>query len=185
MNNDTNVENKVVESDENNNVSKSNLNANNMKLIIIIGGVIILILIVVVICLLLFSGDKESTGKENGGTGNGGSGTGNGNTEEKVETNTNPGVIEDKEQDGLKFTNASLVCSDSGSKLTTVVQNTTSVDIEVRIFDIILKDADGNVIVTLQGYVGDVVPGNSSREIISNVDMNLSEATDIEYVLIK
>lgn len=149
------------------------------NLILIIAGGIILILAIALIFSL--------SGKDSNGSGNGGeNGTGNeGNNNVEVQKpNDNPGVIEDQEQDGLKFTNTALITSKYNSTLTTLVTNTTDSDIEVRIFDISVKDADGNIIATLQGYVGGVVPAGESREIESSVDMDLSAASDIEYKLV-
>ena len=104
---------------------------------------------------------------------------------DEFRNNVNPGVIDDKEQDGLKFTNTALACSKTSSQLTTLVQNMTSSDIEVRIFDIIVKDKDGKIIVQLQGYVGGEVPFGETREIVSNVDMDLINATSVEYKLVR
>lgn len=105
--------------------------------------------------------------------------------EEVKETyNTNQGVVEDKEVAGLKFTNTSLVSTEYSAQLVTLVTNPTDQDINVRIFNIYVKDKEGNVIVTLQGYVGGVVPKGESREIISNVDMNLDNADRVDYELV-
>lgn len=99
--------------------------------------------------------------------------------------NTNTGVIEDQEQNGLTFTNTSLKVSETGSTLVTVVTNTTENDIEVRIFNIIVKDKKGVVLTTLKGYVGDVIPAGTSKEITSNSDLDLSTATEITYEEVK
>ena len=99
--------------------------------------------------------------------------------------NTNTGVIEDKVVEELKLTNISLVSKGNNSTLVTLVTNPTKEDKEVRIFNIYVKDKDGNEIVTLQGYVGGVVPAGQSREIESNVDMNLDHAHTIEYEILK
>lgn len=99
--------------------------------------------------------------------------------------NTNTGVIEDKVVEELKLTNTSLVSKGNNSTLVTLVTNPTKEDKEVRIFNIYVKDKDGNEIVTLQGYVGGVVPAGQSREIESNVDMNLDHAHTIEYEILK
>jgi len=106
-------------------------------------------------------------------------------TEEKQNMNTNEGVIEEKTLGDIKFTNTSLKTEAISSTLVTSVINTSDKDIEVRIFDILVKDKDGKVIVTLQGYVGEVIPAGATKEIVSNVDMDLSTATDIEYKLVK
>lgn len=99
--------------------------------------------------------------------------------------NTNTGVIEDKVVEELQLTNTSLVSKGNNSTLVTLVTNPTKEDKEVRIFNIYVKDKDGNEIVTLQGYVGGAVPAGQSREIESNVDMNLDHAHTIEYEILK
>lgn len=99
--------------------------------------------------------------------------------------NTNEGVVGDKVVEELKLTNTSLVSKGNYSTLVTLVTNPTKEDKEVRIFNIYVKDKDGNEIVTLQGYVGGVVPAGQTKEIESNVDMNLDHAYTIEYEILK
>lgn len=105
--------------------------------------------------------------------------------EEQEKYNTNEEVVKDQEVGDLKFTNTSLKVDDNYSTLVTLVSNPTSSDIDVRIFYIHVKDKDGNEIVKLEGYVGDVIPAGESREITSNADMDLSKATSIEYEMVK
>ena len=108
-----------------------------------------------------------------------------GKKEEKENFNTNEDVVKDQEVGKLKFTNTSLKVDKNYSTLVTLVSNPTSNDIEVRIFNIYVKDKDGNEIVKLEGYVGDVIPAGESREITSNADMDLSKAASIEYEMVK
>jgi len=143
----------------------------NKKWIFIITASLIL---VIVVTFVLVSGVLDSKGEKKEDK----------KTEETPEDNTNVGVIGDKEQDGLTFTNSSLKFTENSSTLTTIVKNTTSSDIEVRVFDIIVTDEMGNILVTLQGYVGGVIPAGESREIVSNVDMNLENAFDVEYKIV-
>lgn len=103
----------------------------------------------------------------------------------KESVNTNKEVIEDKVVEDLKLTNTSLVSKGESDVLVTKVTNDTNEDKEVRIFNIYVKDKDDNIITTLQGYVGGVVPKGESREITSNVDRNLDNAYKVEYELIK
>lgn len=105
--------------------------------------------------------------------------------EKKDKFNTNEKVIENKKVEDLTLTNTSLKVDKNYSTLVTLVSNPTGEDKEVRIFNIHVKDKKGNEIVTLQGYVGDVIPAGESREITSNVDMDLSNAADIEYEIVK
>jgi len=104
--------------------------------------------------------------------------------DELMVANVNPGVINDKEQNGLKFTNTSLISTENSATLTTSVENTTGNDIEVRVFNIIVKDKTDKTITVLQGYVGGVVPVGEKRDIVSHVDINLTEATEIEYQIV-
>lgn len=106
--------------------------------------------------------------------------------EEKLEDkyNTNEGVIENKEVGELKLTNTSLLTEENSSTLVTLVTNPTDKAISVRIFNIYVKDKSGKTLVTLQGYVGGEVPAGQSREITSNVDMNLSNAYTVEYEIV-
>ena len=62
--------------------------------------------------------------------------------------------------------------------------NPTSNDIEVKIFNIYVKDKNENEIIKLDGYVGGIIPAGESREVTSNIDMDLSKATSIEYDIV-
>ena len=109
------------------------------------------------------------------------------NDEPTVEekNNTNEGVVGDKEMNGLKFTNSSLTTyTNNNSTLITTVTNTTEEDVYVRVFNINIKDKNGNLIVSLLGYVGGVIPAGQSRDIESKVDMNLDNAYNIEYEVV-
>jgi len=136
---------------------------------------LILVVCLLAVCLLLIW-YKNNDKKEDNDLSN--------NIVDNIYANVNPGVIEDKEVNGLKFTNTSLVYSNYYSKFATVVSNPTEQDIEVKIFDIYVKDKDGNEIVKLIGYVGEVIPAGETREIESNVDMNLKDAVSIEYKIV-
>ena len=103
-------------------------------------------------------------------------------TKEESKANTNKGVIKDQKVGNLEMTNTSLTINKDGtSQLVTTVSNKTSENIAVETFDIYVKDKDGNLLVTLVGYVGGEVPAGQTREIVSNVTMDLTKATDISY----
>lgn len=97
------------------------------------------------------------------------------------QSNTNENVIKDQELGGLKFTNTALVVKDGISKLTVAVTNDTEEDIVVEMFDIHVKDADGNTMIKLKGYVGGVVPKHTTREVTTDCTLDLSGAASIEY----
>lgn len=98
-----------------------------------------------------------------------------------VEANTNKNVVKEQEVDGLRFSNTALVIENGESKLTTEVKNTTKQDIELKSFNIIAKDKNGKEIVTLLGYVGEVIKKGETKNIISSTDRNLSKASSLEY----
>lgn len=104
--------------------------------------------------------------------------------QEEQKNNINEGVVEDKNQEGLSFTNSSLVYDKNNSTLVTKVTNNTEENIAVRIFNIYVKDKDDNIIVTLIGYVGGEIPAGQSRDIETNVDMSLEDAFKIDYEIV-
>lgn len=169
------------------NNGKKKFNLDKKQLIIIL---VVVVLVIVAAVIFLSNGGKK--GNENNANTNQGNKTNNTNdindpnsTGNELKPNTNEGVVGDKIIEGLKFTNSSLVTSEAGSNLITLVTNTTDTNIEVRIIDIIVKDKDGKLLVNMQGYVGGSIPAYDSREVYSSVDMDLSSATDIEYKIVK
>lgn len=96
--------------------------------------------------------------------------------------NTDSNVIAEANIDGLKISNVSLITEGESSTYTADVVNTTDQAIDVKSFNILLKDENGNVIITLLGYVGTTItPGNSST-ISTSVDIDLTGVKSIEYV---
>lgn len=169
------------------NNGKKKFNLDKKQLIIVL---VVVVLVIVAAVIFLSIGGKK--GNENNDNTNQGNNANNANdindpnsTGNELKPNTNEGVVGDKIIEGLKFTNSSLVTSEAGSNLITLVTNTTDTNIEVRIIDIIVKDKDGKVLVNMQGYVGGSIPAHDSREVYSSVDMDLSSATDIEYKIVK
>lgn len=104
--------------------------------------------------------------------------------DKKENVNTNQGVIEEKVVEGLKLTNTSLVSTGNSAKLITQVTNEGTEDSDIRLFNIYVKDKNGETIVTLQGYVGGLAAG-ATKDIISNVEMNLDNAYNVEYEIVK
>ena len=102
-----------------------------------------------------------------------------------VKTNTEPEVIKDREVDGIKLTNSSVITTDGVTDITTSVTNPTSEDYHLDEFKIIVKDKNGDVMITLPGYVGDVIKAGETRTIRSSVSMDLSNAKSIEYEVAK
>jgi len=105
--------------------------------------------------------------------------------EPEIIVNEETDVVKDQVFEGLQMTNTSLVTVDGNSKLVTVVTNNTGADYYLDEFKIIVKDENGEVITTLPGYVGEVIPNGETRTIDSNTDLDLSKAKSIEYSVVK
>ena len=102
-----------------------------------------------------------------------------------VKSNTEENVIKDQEVDGLKMTNTSLTITNGISTLVTEVSNNTGADYQLEEFTITIKDKDGNVLATLPGYVGETIENGSTKTIDSSIDIDLSNATSVEYEIKK
>ncbi len=136
------------------------------RLIMVLCGILVFVL-VFLLAFGLFRG-KDSKDKT---------------TENDTHANTSEDVIKDQEVEGLRFSNTSLIMENGGSKLTTEVKNLTGEDIDLQSFDILVKDKDGKEMVTLLGYVGEVIKADETRIITSETDVDLTKAAAIEYVI--
>lgn len=100
----------------------------------------------------------------------------------EIEANTNTNVIADKELDALTFTNTSLVNTNGVSELTTTVTNNSETDITIDTFKIIIKNKNGDIVKETVGYVGGVIKSKGNKVIITSMNIDLSNAYDIEYL---
>ena len=103
------------------------------------------------------------------------------NTKDDVKVNTEESVIKDQTFEGLTFTNTSLTTTNGVSTLITEVSNSTGSDYTLEEFTITIKNKAGEVITTIPGYVGDVIKNGETRTINSSIDIDLSNASSIEY----
>ena len=143
----------------------------NMKKII--GLLLIVTLVFTAAC------GRKDTGKKGG--------TGKDTTNKEPIVNTEEGVIGTKEEEGLKFENTSVVINAEGTETTYVTQvtNVTDQTIYLQAVKIHLKDAEGNLITTLDGYLGENIAPGEVSSIISYTDMNLKDAKTVEYEIVK
>ena len=105
--------------------------------------------------------------------------------QDKIKSNTNEDVVKDQTLDVFSFTNTSLVYEKNTSVLTTVVTNNSNEKQMLKKFNIIVKDTEGNVIVTLPGYVGSYIDAKASTVITSSYASDLTHAAKIEYEIVK
>lgn len=104
-------------------------------------------------------------------------------TKEEQIVNKNEEVIKDQTVEVFSFSKTSLVYSGGTSTLITSVKNNSSKTEYIKSFNIIVKDANGNLVVTMLGYIGEEIPAGETRQITSNTDLNLSKAGSIEYTI--
>ena len=102
-------------------------------------------------------------------------------TEEKEENISEAGVLPEKEVNGMKFSNASISYVDDMSTFVGEVKNTTNQDIAMDIFEIVLKDKDGNVITSIPAYVTDKLESGKTMPVVATINMDLTNVYDVEY----
>ena len=102
-------------------------------------------------------------------------------TEEKEENISEAGVLPEKEVNGMKFSNASISYVDDMSTFVGEVKNTTNQDIAMDIFEIVLKDKDGNVITSIPAYVTDKLEAGKTMPVVATINMDLTNVYDVEY----
>ena len=102
-----------------------------------------------------------------------------------VEVNNNEEITKNQNIEGIEITNTSLVYEDGISYLKATVTNNTGSDYELNEYRINVKDNDGNIIVTMPGYVGSVLKNGESKTINTMISEDLSKAYSIEYEVVK
>lgn len=162
--------------------NKSLMESSSKKRLFIILGTILLLLIVIILVIYLTNNSKKDK---------------NPKEEEKIIANTNEGVIQDQEIDGLSLTQTSLVYQNGISTLKTLVTNTSNESYYLEEFQIIVKDEQGNNIINytdeegniinyLVGYAGVEIPPKGSTTIDTSIDFDISSsAYTISYKVVK
>ena len=129
--------------------------------------------------LLVFTGcgnkEEEPKGNEQG----------NNPTEQQPQVNTNPGVVEDKELGEFTFTNTSMIYENNETTLEVTVTNTSTTTAYLHEFNIYAKDAEGNTLTTLKGFVGDNIPAGESKIITASASIDLTNAASISYEVVR
>ena len=87
-------------------------------------------------------------------------------------------MLRDQEVEGISFKNASY----ENNKLQVEVSSASSQNIKT--IDVVYKDASGNEISRVSGYVGNTID-NDARKLVVSTDEDLSNAYSIEYIINK
>lgn len=96
----------------------------------------------------------------------------------------NTGYLRNQVVDGLSFENAEIVYEEGITTFTAEVYNENGVEYTLKNISINLTDADGNV-TTLVGYIGETLEINEGKIITASIDDDLSDSTNLEYVINK
>ena len=102
-------------------------------------------------------------------------------TEEKEEIINEPGMLPEKEVNGMKFSNVSISYVDDVSTFVGEIKNTTDKTIELDVFEIVLKDKNGKVVTTIPAYVSDKIEAGATLPVVATVNMDLTKVYDVEY----
>lgn len=105
--------------------------------------------------------------------------------QEEVKANTNEEVIKDRTLGVFQFTNTSLVWENGSSLLETTITNTSDEDAKLQGFKIHVYDAQGNEMITMDGFVGDSIGAHESRTMDSYHYEDLTSAARVEYEVVE
>ena len=105
--------------------------------------------------------------------------------ETSIKANTNEDIIKEQEVEGNVMRNTSLIVEDGITYLVVDVTNNTNLDYRLNEYVIVVKDINGNEIIRIPGYVGELIGIGETKTIRSMVNMDLSDAASIEYEVVK
>ncbi len=135
---------------------------------------IIIIIAALILCLIgiIFissnSKDDNKTVKRNG--------------DSSIVKNTNEGIVKNQKFKDLDFTSTSIsYVKGTGSTFKVKVTNNTDNTINIDSIDIILKDKDGNVITTLNTFLGGSIEPMQENLIKTTTKDDLTKAYSVEY----
>lgn len=135
---------------------------------------LIIIIAALILCLIgiIFisssSKDDNKTVKRNG--------------DSSIVKNTNEGIVKNQKFKDLDFTSTSIsYVKGTGSTFKVKVTNNTDNTINIDSIDIILKDKDGNVITTLNTFLGGSIEPMQENLIKTTTKDDLTKAYSVEY----
>lgn len=135
---------------------------------------IIIIIAALILCLIgiIFisssSKDDNKTVKRNG--------------DSSIVKNTNEGIVKNQKFKDLDFTSTSIsYVKGTGSTFKVKVTNNTDNTINIDSIDIILKDKDGNMIATLNTFLGGNIEPMQENLIKTTTKDDLTKAYSVEY----
>lgn len=98
-----------------------------------------------------------------------------------AKVNNNENVVKEQTYQTLVMKNVSLIYEDGLSTLSVEVTNTGASKVQINKSDIIFKNTNGSVITVLNDVLGNSIDANTTMEFTITSDIDLSEATILEY----
>ena len=102
-----------------------------------------------------------------------------------IDANVHSGVLGDKELEVFTFTNTSLTWNDNASNLETIITNNSDEDAYLKGFNVYVYDENDTIVATMSGYIGATIKAHGSRIMSTGHYKNLTNASRIEYEIIK
>ena len=100
--------------------------------------------------------------------------------ENGIKENKNKEVLKEQIVDGFKINNVSLITEGEMSTFNATVTNQQE-EQYIKSVDIIIKDKDGNIYVTLSGLIERKLKKNESQMINSSTNLDLNEVYSVSY----
>ena len=93
------------------------------------------------------------------------------------------GTFPDQQVGDYSFTNATLTKEGQSSTYRVKVVNMSNTTKELSLIEIHLKDSANKELEVLYGYIGNSLNSKEIREITASIDIDLSQATTVEYII--
>lgn len=135
------------------------------KKLIIMGVILLIIFIVAVIFIFGYDSNKNNT------------------TNNDIKEVVNKKNIEEKNINGIVFTNITSEYNGSISLLEYTIINKTNEVVNLGEYEIIIKNENGYVIANMVGFLDQDIQPNEEVQTANTININLNDAASIELVL--
>lgn len=150
---------------------EKNLEKNNKKM-----SPIVIIALVLLVAILIFGIVSMKPGSK---------GTNKAPKEEEVKYNTNENVVKDKEINGILFTDIQCSYDGENSILTYKIVNNTTEVINLKEYEVIVKDKDGAMLAMIEPNLDQEIKPGESFDTGNAINIDLSSAYSMELNLNK
>ena len=89
-------------------------------------------------------------------------------------------ILRNQKVDGLSFENGELVCETGICTFTVDVYNENQDTYRLKSININFKQED-NSVVTLVGYIGEILETEEGRKVTASIDKDISNSVDLKY----